>query len=160
MKIYYGSNVEVKEPGLNYSAKNRDFGQGFYLTSDKNQAKSWAIKKVNLTQIGSPVVSMFEIYESEFEKLNVKRYESANEEWFNYVLKNRKDKNYYDEYDIVIGPVANDNTTPVISLYLDGFYDAKEAIKRLMTYVLKDQYTIITEKALSYLHYDGVIVCE
>ena len=40
MKLYHGSNVEVKEPSLHYSEKNRDFGQGFYLTSDINQAKT------------------------------------------------------------------------------------------------------------------------
>ena len=77
MKLYHGSNVEVKEPSLHYSAKNRDFGQGFYLTPDINQAKSWAIKKANSTQIGRPIVSIYEIDDSELNKLNMKKFEIA-----------------------------------------------------------------------------------
>lgn len=37
------------------------------------------------------------------------------------------------DYDVVIGPVANDNTMPVITLYLRGDYDVNETIKRLLT---------------------------
>ena len=47
VKLYHGSNVKVENPNLNYSYKRRDFGKGFYLTGDYDQAKAWSIKKVN-----------------------------------------------------------------------------------------------------------------
>ena len=39
--LYHGSYCEVKEPDLNKCAKRKDFGQGFYLTTSKSQAKSF-----------------------------------------------------------------------------------------------------------------------
>ena len=60
-------------------------------------------------------------------------------------------------WDIVCGPVANDQTMPVIDLFLDGRYDEEEAIKRLLPQKLKDQYTFKTEKAIRLLRYTEVI---
>ena len=39
--LYHGSYCEVKEPELDKCAKRKDFGQGFYLTSSKEQAESF-----------------------------------------------------------------------------------------------------------------------
>jgi len=87
--------------------------------------------------------------------LNVKRFENADKDWLNYITTNRtKLDNSGDDYDLV-GPVANDNTTPVINLYLCGIISEDIAIENLMTYVLKDQYTIKTEKALNIIEYVG-----
>lgn len=57
------------------------------------------------------------------------------------------------EWDIICGPVANDQTMPVLDLYLNGMYDKTEAIKRLLPQKLKDQYVFKSEKAL------GLLVC-
>ena len=58
-----------------------------------------------------------------------------------------------DNYDIVIGPVANDRTMPVISLYFAEIYNIEETIKRLMPQKLCDQYTFRTEKAIKKLNF-------
>lgn len=71
---------------------------------------------------------------------------------------NRKGITSADGYDVVIGPVANDQTMPTITLFLDGFYDEEETIKRLLPQNLKDQYTFKTAEALSMLHCTEVIV--
>ena len=39
--FYHGSYCEVKEPDLVKCAKRKDFGQGFYLTTSKEQAESF-----------------------------------------------------------------------------------------------------------------------
>ena len=39
--LYHGSYCEVKEPDLAKCAKRKDFGQGFYLTTSKEQAASF-----------------------------------------------------------------------------------------------------------------------
>lgn len=41
MILYHGSYCEVKVPDLAKCAKGKDFGQGFYLTSCKDQAESF-----------------------------------------------------------------------------------------------------------------------
>ena len=74
-----------------------------------------------------------------------------------FVSANRKGTSEPDKYDIVSGPVANDRTMPVISLYFAGIYDEDEAIKRLLPQKLKDQYAFKTEEALNALTCKEVI---
>lgn len=37
--LYHGSYCEVKDPDLDKCSYNKDFGQGFYLITSKQQAK-------------------------------------------------------------------------------------------------------------------------
>ena len=60
------------------------------------------------------------------------------------------------DWDLIIGPVANDQTFPTILLYLDGFLDAESAVRQLLPQKLKDQYTFKTAKALSFLRFAEV----
>ena len=39
--LYHGSYCEVKEPDIAKCTKRKDFGQGFYLTTSKEQAESF-----------------------------------------------------------------------------------------------------------------------
>lgn len=55
------------------------------------------------------------------------------------------------EWDIIVGPVANDQTASVIDLFLDGMYDEQEAIRRLLPQKLKDQYAFKTARAIHLL---------
>lgn len=43
MILYHGSNVEVQKPRIITTNKGLDFGSGFYLTSDIEQATRWSI---------------------------------------------------------------------------------------------------------------------
>ena len=90
-------------------------------------------------------------------KLSILKFNSANKEWLEFVAKNRKNKKVDDNWEIIIGPVANDNTMPVITLYLRGDYNVEEAIKRLLTQKLKDQVVFKNEKSLTYLKFKEVI---
>lgn len=158
MKLYYGSNVVVKSPNLNFSNRARDFGSGFYLTSSLEQAQSWARHRTYLSKMGKPTISVYELDDNYINNLLVKKYDSASKEWLEFITKNRtNEESIKNDYDIIIGPVANDNTTPVINLYLSNIIDFEVAIKELKTFVLKDQYVIKTNKALEYLKYEGVI---
>ena len=158
MKLYHGSNVVVKNPDLNYSNRARDFGSGFYLTSSLEQAASWARHRTYLSKTGKPTITVFELDDNYVNNLLVKKYDSASKEWLVFITKNRTNaESIKNDYDIIIGPVANDNTTPVINLYLSKIIDFEVAIKELKTYVLKDQYVIKTEESLKFLKYEGVI---
>ena len=77
--------------------------------------------------------------------------------WLKFVANNRNVENFTNDSDIVIGPVANDRTMPVIKLYFSGIYDEDETIKRLLPQKLKDQYAFKTEKALKALILDEVV---
>ncbi|WP_435084026.1 DUF3990 domain-containing protein [Ohessyouella blattaphilus] len=57
-------------------------------------------------------------------------------------------------YDIVIGPVVNDSTLPVIDDYMSGIYTKEEAVKRLLPQNLTDQYAFLTERAIRILIFE------
>ena len=156
MILYHGSNVSVENPKIIPNNRVLDFGCGFYLTSDYEQAARWAKLTVLRRGTGVPTVTTYE-FENIDSDLSVLTFDSANVNWLKYVVSNRSDITNKDDYDIVVGPVANDNTMPVITLYLSGAYDESEALKRLLTQKLKDQYAFKSEKALTKLKFKEVI---
>ena len=42
MRLYHGSNVEVREPRIQEPSHALDFGPGFYTTLNRDQAKALA----------------------------------------------------------------------------------------------------------------------
>ncbi len=154
MILYHGSNIEVLNPQILESDRRLDFGKGFYLTSSFEQAKRWAELTVKRRETGKATVSVFEFDDTSVSDLKILRFTQAQREWLEYVTMNRKNQIISnDDYDIVIGPVANDRTMPVISLYFAGIYDIEETIKRLMPQKLCDQYTFRTDKAIKKLRF-------
>ena len=158
MLLYHGSNVTVEKPNIIQSERKLDFGTGFYLTTDFEQAKRWAILTTSRKKEGIPTVNVFEIED----KVNLKvlKFNGPDKEWLEFVTNNRKNKNYKNDYDLIIGPVANDNTMPVINLYVNGVYNEKEALKRLLPQKLKDQVVFKNTKALKYLNFKEKIIYE
>ena len=153
MTLYHGSNTEVQSPHLLKTQRTLDFGRGFYTTSDFEQAKKWAQRTTMIRESGDASVSCYDLNEGKLSDLRILRFTEPNLEWLDYVSNNRKNRDAKDDWDLVIGPVANDQTFPTILLYLDGYIDAESAIKQLLPQKLKDQYTFKTEKALSLLKF-------
>lgn len=149
--MYYGSNVTVKNPRIIESKRALDFGNGFYLTSDLEQAKRWAKAVVERRGKGLPIVSVFEFIEND--SLKKLSFQNPNVEWLKFVSQNRKRIFYENKYDIIVGPVANDNTMPVINMYINGQYDEDEALKRLLPQNLKDQVVFKTDESIECLNF-------
>ena len=107
---------------------------------------------------GRPVITVYEYDESKESELSVLRFIGPDSDWLKFVSANRKNIAVKDDYDLIIGPVANDKTMPVISLYFSGIYSEEETIKRLLPQKLKDQVVFKTQKALDLLKFKEVIV--
>ena len=157
MKLYHGSNIAVKEPQVIVSDRKLDFGSGFYLTTSYEQAKRWAQLTAMRRKKGKETITVFEFEKTSFEALKILIFEKADQSWLRYASSNRNNEHASDDYDIVVGPVANDKTAPVLAAYFAGIYDENEAIKRLLPQKLKDQYAFKTAKALKYLKFCEVI---
>lgn len=153
MILYHGSNVVVQEPKLMPQTRALDFGRAFYLTSNFEQAAKWARTSVLRRGDGVATVSSFELNESRLAALNVLRFDAPNADWLRFVTRNRAEQVDDSGYDIVAGPVANDNTMPVLNLYFKGAYSEEEALKRLLPQRLRDQFAMKTEEALACLSY-------
>ena len=59
MKLYHGSNIEVKNPQILESDRKLDFGTGFYLTTSYEQAEKWALLTAKRRGEGQPIISLF-----------------------------------------------------------------------------------------------------
>ena len=157
MILYHGSNVEVKEPILLKVQRELDFGKGFYTTTDLEQAARWAWRTAKRRGESNAFVTVYEVNEDELKNIRLLSFDSPNVEWLNFVVKNRKGEYIAGNWDIISGPVADDQTAQVIDLYLEGAYDEEEAIRRFLTQRLKDQYAFKTNEALKLLIFKEVI---
>lgn len=151
MILYHGSNVAVRSPKLLINQRDLDFGKGFYTTSDFEQATRWAKRTAARLRHTDAFVTVYTVDDSALCKLRVLSFSMPDEGWLRFVADNRKGIAAEPVWDVVCGPVANDQTMPVIDLYLDGMYDEQEAIKRLLPQKLKDQYAFKTEAAIRLL---------
>ena len=153
MILYHGGNIEVRVPAIMPVARALDFGRGFYLTSDLDQASKWARTTALRRECGVATVSFFEIDDDRYSKLKRMTFGGPTAEWLRFVMKNRVHCIEEVGYDVVSGPVANDNTMPVLNLYFKGAYNEEDAIKRLVAQKLRDQFAFKTEMALACLEF-------
>lgn len=96
IRLYHGSNVKIEVPDLIHSKPYKDFGAGFYLSADKQQAWDTAYQKVSQTQTGKAEVSEFLFDEAMMtsDSMKVLSYPDYCEEWALFVLANRDKKTY------------------------------------------------------------------
>ena len=157
MRLFHGSNIEIIKPQIIVSDRKLDFGTGFYVTSSLEQATRWANLTTQRRGTGKGIISVFNLDEDVLNDLKVLKFDKAGYEWLRFVAANRKGIPESGGYDIIIGPVANDKTMPVISLYFAGLYTEEDAINRLIPQKLYDQFTFKTESSLKALSFLEVI---
>lgn len=150
--FHVGSDI-IRRPEIREPERTLDFGKGFYLTTSKSQAERWVGNRVRDSQDIGYVNSYSFDSEKATSNLNIKIFEKANAEWVDFVLDNRMMEGYTHDYDIVIGPVADDKVYTQFSLFEGGIISKETLIQELKTYRLVDQYLFHTEKALPYLNY-------
>lgn len=132
MKVYHGSLYQVHNPDVEKGRQSTDFGKGFYTTTNFEQAKRWAIKKQKTAIEGSKaIVNTYEVDDDLLgnPRYNSKRFDSPDETWLSFVISCRRSTLH--EYDVILGPVANDKIYTTITLYEGRVLTAKETVARL-----------------------------
>lgn len=127
--LFHGTVSLFDYIDLDKSKNKRDFGKGFYTTVFENQAKEWAYRLSLRKETKQQYVYHF-IYKPN-EMLNVKLFEGLNREWLRFVVANRTAGGLQHDYDVVIGPIADDNTMETIQLHIAGIYNEEETLERL-----------------------------
>jgi hypothetical protein len=126
MTLYHGSDQIIQNPELRPSIRTLDFGPGFYTTTNKEQAKSFAVKVYDrsIRSGGTPKRKFIGMYEVDYEgmrrELTVLRFESADEAWFDFVMANRRNIWQGKKYDVIYGPVANDTIYRTLIVFEAG----------------------------------------
>lgn len=151
MRIYHGSIEKVESPEIRESNRTLDYGQGFYTTTSYEQAEAWVRRRMNEKRTSRGYVCVYELNETALESLKTLVFEQPTEKWVDFVMKNRTQKGYVHEFDIVYGPVANDRVYAAFALYEGGLINKQALIAELKAYKLVDQYLFHTEKALQAL---------
>lgn len=155
MILYHGSNTEIKEIQLSKGNRDKDFGQGFYLTDILSQAQKMAERRVLMEGKGEPVINSYEFDENllKSNELNVKIFNEVSEEWAQFIFNNRKssETGFSHNYDIVIGPVADDGVVLQLNLFEQEFITLKELADRLKYKKLNNQYFFGTQRAIEKL---------
>lgn len=155
MKLYHGSNTDIEVVDLSKGLRYKDFGKGFYLTPERNTAIRMAHKKARLFG-GTPTLVCYEFDETALNShLKVKMFpEKACTEWLLFVDANR-DRQYTEpvhDYDIVIGPIANDGVVLQLTNYREGIYTPEEVARLLQDRYLDQQYYFGSIAALQFIH--------
>lgn len=155
MKLYHGSNEDIETIDLGRGLRYKDFGRGFYLTPDKTTAIRMGTKKARLFG-GTPTLITYEFSESALSSgLKVKIFpEKACVEWFLFVDANRDRQRVHPihDYDIVIGPIADDGVVLQLTNYREGIYSPEQAAQLLQDKYLDQQYYFGTQSAIKFLH--------
>ena len=158
MILYHGSNVIVSQPRLIKQNRFLDFGYGFYTTTNKAQAISFADKVTRRRGEGKKEVSIYEVdAEKAFAEGKLLRFDSPNEAWLDFVSDNRSGNYEGETFDFVYGPVANDDVYRTFTLYTAGLLTKEQTLEALKVKKLYDQLVFSTEKALSYLQFIGTV---
>ena len=151
MKLYHGSLEIVQKPEIRKANRTLDFGSGFYTTTSFEQAEAWVKRRMDEAQFGKGYVNVYDIPEMSPSILRQLVFTSPTEEWVDFVMRNRTEKGFVHDYDIVYGPVANDRAYAAFALFEGGLLNKQDLIKELKAYKLVDQYLFHTEAALQAL---------
>ncbi len=160
MILYHGSTVEIKEIDLSCSKPNKDFGKGFYLSDNFAQAYGMAQFKAEFLG-GVPLVTKFEFNESVLKDggLKVLSFSEYSKEWAKFVFENRTQENQdkAHEYDIVVGPIADDRVGIQIRRFIEGDISFETFLEKLKFMKgVTFQYYFGTQKAVEALKNKGL----
>lgn len=156
MTIYHGSNVEVRDPKILKPNRGLDFGEGFYTTTNMDQAIAFARRVTRNRGIGTATVSIYGIDENvAFPLCNVVKFDGVCDAWLDFVCDNRDGAYSGPKYDFAYGPVANDDVYRTLYLYRAGEIDREETFKRLKVKTLYNQLVFASPLALSFIQFRG-----
>lgn len=139
IRLYHGSNIAIEEIDLKKTRPYKDFGRGFYLTSMKEQAQKMAQRVSRI-------------------------FEEPSKEWALFVINNRNrdyqdiysmECNHDNKYDLVIGPVADDDLALLFRQFSGGLISVEVLVEAMKFKKLTNQYSFHTEKALELLERAG-----
>jgi len=149
VKLFHGSNQDFESVNLEKSKDKRDFGRGFYMTTIRIQAIRWAQSMYVRNGGAGRYVYKFVLNISP--DLRIKRFDSLDIDWLNMVKKNRINGGTQHDYDVVWGPVADDETMRTLALFVAGIFTEDIALRQLSFHKPSDQVSIHTAQALRQL---------
>ena len=155
MFIFHASNMVVKHPVLIRQNRFLDFGFGFYTTLNHEQAEDFARKVTARRRVGIATVNVYTVDERLLkEECSWLEFKEPDAEWLDFVCANRSNKYTGRQYDLIYGPVANDDVYTTVAAYLNGTFTKEITLAALKVKKLYNQLVFATDKSLELLHFD------
>lgn len=156
MILYHGSNCDIEKIDLDMCRPYKDFGRSFYLTTILTQAREMA-RKVAERFGGHPVVNEFAFDDRDLSSIKIKVFTEPNQEWAEFVMANRSRTNNHpaDQFDLIIGPVANDDIATLFRTFELGVIKIEDLVQGLKSKKLNNQYAFRGAKAIAFLQKKG-----
>jgi len=153
MILYHGTIDLFDTVDVTKGKPFKDFGLGFYTSKFEKHAigmaeikRSAEVERIKGFNLSNPEPTKY-LYTYQFDEnnlatLNVAEFTQANREWARFITYNRKFETPTHNFDIVIGPTANDKTMPTVNAFFAGAYgnpDSNEAIDIFLKQILPEQ---------------------
>lgn len=149
--LYHGAVLSVPEPLAHVGRADLDFGPGFYLTNDKDQAVKWAITKAGRKRGLNPVVNIYRFDQERFiadGNYVVKIFPEYNVEWLDFIAYSRKGQQPWKGFDWIEGGIANDGVISTVDSYIDGMMTPEMAMGELIKEDLRHQVCILNQEII------------
>lgn len=150
--LFHGGQDPVAYPSAykNDPRKKRDFGDGFYTTYDVDQANRWALRKKEESGYGA-----VSVYEYTGELTGRVFPEEPSPDWLEFVVECRRNKCRHSEYDIIEGPVADDDVATTVNQYIEGAINQSQALEQIAYFESSHQMVFTNEAATPHLQFLG-----
>ena len=166
--LYHGSQVIVEKPEYGKSARNNDYGKGFYCTEEIELAKEWACAKQTNGYVNR--------YELDFEGLNILNLNDGNYNilnWLALLADNRtywqngsiaeEGKRYIKEhflpdisgYDVIIGYRADDSYFSFAQDFVSGAISMQKLSEAMRLGKLGEQIVLKSPAVFEKIEYQG-----
>ncbi|MDE5699640.1 MAG: DUF3990 domain-containing protein [Lachnospiraceae bacterium] len=181
-ELFHGTTYDIKEIDVLMGKGYKDFGRGFYATPIKSHAENIARRNKHILEVKEAKIrqrnpkyksKVYQAYRYNLEfddscighpgNLKIKVFKEADREWVRFILKNRDSGSTVHDYDIVIGPTADENTVTIINSYKEELIAANYAdevldslIKELEPENLPKQYFFGTNAAIQKLRFQKI----
>lgn len=147
--LYHGSTVNVVNPLVEVGRSDLDFGQGFYLTSMRSQAETWAQIQKERKKKENAVLNVYEYdEETALAYYQALRFEAYSVDWLNFIVACRSGNHLWENYDVVEGGIANDSVIDTVEAYMSGLIDANTALGQLAFHKPNVQICIHNQKII------------
>ena len=148
--LYHGSTLRVEHPLVALGRQNLDFGQGFYLTTYREQAVQWALRQQVMRR---SEVAWLNEYRLDMDKVNAERFvqkrlEGYDAEWLDFISASRHGEKPWLGYDLIEGGVADDKVVDAVEAYLAGLADVEHTLNKLAYALPNNQICLLNQRLI------------
>ena len=147
--LYHGSILPIPDPIASIGRPDLDFGPGFYVTNDRQQAIDWANTVASRKPHRKAKLNEYHFDAKAFltqQKYHRQIFTEYNIQWLDFISLSRKGQQPWKGFDWIEGGIANDSVISTVDAYIDGTMTAEAAMGKLIKEELRHQVCIANRR--------------